>query len=123
MPQPISLKTKIVTDRFEESRDWYVDLLGLVVAEQWDEPGDRGCILAIGYAPGEALLEIYHGAAAASYDGIGLQFRVPDIDAIEIPDEERFRVRGPINRPWGSRYLFLTDPNGISVVIFSGTSL
>ena len=46
-----------------------------------------------------------------------------DIAAFAVPDEPRFEYQGPINRPWGSRYLFFTDPNGLSVVVFSGTSL
>jgi len=28
--------------------------------------------------------------------------------------------RGPIQRPWGSRYAYLSDPNGIQVILFEG---
>lgn len=121
--QLLSLKTKIVTPRVEETRDWYVELLGLVVLEQWDEPGDRGCILGLGDAPGEALLELHRGDEVFDFGGLSLQFRVADVDRFEVPDSGRFPSRGPVDRPWGSRYLFLTDPNGAAVVIFSGTSL
>ena len=123
MTEPISLKTKIITPRFAETRDWYQDLLRLAVLEQWDEPIDQGCILGLGGPDGEALLEISYGEAEADFSGLSLQFRVDDVDRFDIPDEPRFARRGPEDRPWGSRYLFLTDPNGISVVIFSGTSL
>lgn len=117
---PISLKTKIITPLFEATRDWYRDLFGLALLEDWDEPGDKGCILGLG-AAGESLLEIYAGQAG-EFSSLSLQFRVEDVDALEIPDEPRFSRRGPEDRPWGSRYLFMTDPNGISVVIFSGSS-
>lgn len=120
---PISLKTKLVTAKFEATRDWYVEGLGLAIVEQWDEPGDRGCILALSEGAGEAFLEIYAGDPPASLDGFSLQFRVPDLDRIDLPEDDRFRARGPIDRPWGSRYLYLTDPNGLAVVLFSGTSL
>jgi hypothetical protein len=48
---------------------------------------------------------------------------VNDVDAFVVPREERFTARGPVYRPWGSRYLFFSDPNGVSVVVFSGSSL
>lgn len=123
MTSILSLKTKITTARFEETRDWYRDLLGLALLEQWDEPGDKGCILGLGNAGGEAFLEIYSGTSDAQLSGLSLQFRVDDVDRCRFPDEPRFARRGPEDRPWGSRYLFLSDPNGISVVIFSGASL
>ena len=122
MNTPISLKTKITTPRFAETRDWYRDLLGLAILEEWDEPDDKGCILGFGAQGSQALLEIYRGEAEADFSGLSLQFRVDDVDGLDIPDEPRFARRGPEDRPWGSRYLFLTDPNGISVVIFSGNS-
>ena len=124
MTELVSLKTKIITSRFDETRDWYRDLLNLEVLEQWDEPGDKGCILGLGGLPEGALLEVYFGeGVAADFSGLSLQFRVGDVDSLFVPDEARFASRGPEDRPWGSRYLFLTDPNGISVVIFSGSSL
>ena len=123
MTQPLSLKTKIVTPRLEATRDWYRDLFGMAVVEEWDEPGDKGCILALGPARDEALLEIYQGESPFGFDGLSLQFRVADVDAFHAPDDPRFACEGPADRPWGSRYLFFTDPNGIAVIVFSGRSL
>lgn len=123
MTKPIRLKTKVTTPRFAETRDWYRDLLGLELLEQWDEPLDRGCILGFGGPEGQALLEIYYAPLEADCAAFSLQFRVDDVDCFIVPNEPRFVHRGPEDRPWGSRYLFLTDPNGIAVVIFSGTSL
>jgi catechol 2,3-dioxygenase-like lactoylglutathione lyase family enzyme len=117
------MKTKIVTPHVEATRDWYRDLFGLTVLEEWNEPDDRGCILGLHGTPGEALLEIHRQPNVSDFSGVGLQFRVDDVDAFAAPDDARFRSRGPVTRPWGSRYLFFTDPNGISVVVFSGTSL
>ena len=119
----LSLKTKIVTARLEETRDWYRDLFGLSLLEEWNEPDDSGCILGLRESPGEALLEIHRQPTDSDYSGVGLQFRVDDVDAFAVPDDEGFKPRGPVARPWGSRYLFLDDPNGIAVVVFSGTSL
>ena len=123
MSAPLSLKTRLGTPLLLETRDWYRDLFGLELLEEWDEPGDRGCILGLPGGARQALLEICHCATACHFAGMSLQFRVEDVDAFAVPDEQRFASRGPEDRPWGSRYLFLTDPNGVSVVIFSGSSL
>jgi len=119
----LSLKTKLSTPLFVQTRNWYRDLFRLDVLEEWDEPADRGCILGFGGAGGDAFLEIYHCDEPLSFAGLSLQFRVDSVDAFVVPDEKRFTYRSPVDRPWGSKYLFLCDPNGISVVVFSGTSL
>lgn len=118
--QPFSLKTKIVTAKLAETRSFYETLFGLVAIEEWNEPGDVGCILAFPGDRGGALLEIYLGQQAADYSGIGLQFRTTDLLGFQRALPENLPVRGPIDRPWGSRYLFLTDPNGIAVVVYEG---
>ena len=123
MAAPLSLKTKLRTPQFDQTRDWYRDLLRLEVLEEWDEPGDRGCILGLAGADGEAFLEIYHCEDQPSFTGLSLQFRVDDVHALVVPDEERFAHKGPVDRPWGSKYLFFDDPNHVSVVVFSGKSL
>jgi catechol 2,3-dioxygenase-like lactoylglutathione lyase family enzyme len=114
-----SLKTRITTPLFAETVAWYRDLLGLETAEQWEEPGDKGRILTFPNGRGEAYLEIYDGPTG-DFAGLSLQFRTTDIDAFHREIADRFDSRGPIDRPWGSRYLYLTDPNGVQVIIFSG---
>lgn len=118
----ISLKTKITTPRFDETVNFYRDLLALDVAEEWDEPEDKGCILSLPGAEGQAFLEIYCGDVA-DFSGLSLQFRTDDVDRFRAGIPARIAYRGPEDRPWGSRYLFLTDPNGISVVVFAGSRL
>ena len=123
MTRVLGLKTKIVTARVEETRDWYRDLFGMALVEQWDERGDKGCILALGSADDEASLEIYEGEGQFDFGGLSLQFRVADVDQFRVPEgDPRFASKGPVDRPWGSRYLFFTDPNGVAVIVFSGRS-
>jgi catechol 2,3-dioxygenase-like lactoylglutathione lyase family enzyme len=118
--RPHSLKTRIVTPLMAETRDFYRRHLGLVVAEAWDDPGDCGCILAFPDGRNEAYLEIHRGDAIHGFAGISLQFRTADLDGFVAGLDGDLPRRGPEDRPWGSRYLFLTDPNGIDVVIFEG---
>ena len=122
-PTVLSLKTKIITPRLEETRDWYRDLFGLSVLEEWDEASDKGCILGLGDGRGEAFLEIYASEQVFDFGGLSLQIRVADVGRFPVPDEDRFAHRGPVDRPWGSRYMFFTDPNGVAVIVFSGSSL
>lgn len=123
MSIPSSLKTKLSTPLLVQTRNWYCDLFRLDELEEWDEPADRGCILGIAGTSGDAFLEIYHCDAPLSFAGLSLQFRVDDVDVLVVPEEERFTHRGPVARPWGSKYLYFNDPNGVSVVVFSGESL
>ena len=123
MTARLSLKTRLSTPLLAETCDWYRDLFGLELLEEWDEPGDRGCILGFPGGVSQALLEIHHCKTGSNFAGLSLQFRVDDINAFALPKDQRFASRGPEDRPWGSRYLFLTDPNGVSVVVFSGASL
>src|SRR5688572_25141328 len=96
-----SLKTKLTTPRFEETRAWYQDIFKFAVLEEWNLPGDRGCILGISDADGEALLEIHEGETAIEFSGLSLQFRVEDVYSFPISPEPRFAHRGPEVRPWG----------------------
>jgi catechol 2,3-dioxygenase-like lactoylglutathione lyase family enzyme len=123
MSDLLSLKTRLSTPFLVETRTWYCDLFNLNVLEEWDEPADQGCILGLPGTAAGAFIEIYHCAALLNFAGISLQFRVDDVAGFAVPEGPRFKHQGPIVRPWGSQYLFFRDPNGVSVVVFSGTSL
>ena len=117
---PSSLKTKITTERLAETRDFFIACLGMQVAEAWREDGDAGCILALAGGGREALLEIYEGAQPGDVSALSLQFRTDDLAGFQASLPPGTKTRGPAKRPWGSTYLDLTDPNGISVVVFEG---
>ena len=117
---PTSLKTKITTPRLAETRDFYLSHFGMRVAEEWNETGDVGCILELANGGREALLEIYLGEDSGGSAGLSLQFRTEDLAAFKAALPANADVRGPVKRPWGSKYLYLADPNGISVVVFEG---
>lgn len=115
-----ALKTKIVTPRYDETFAFYAGLPGLTLVEQWDEPGDKGAILGFAGGADEAFLEIYAGPASADFSGLSLQFRTDDADDFCAGIAGRYPCEGPVDRPWGSRYLYLTDPNGIRIIVYSG---
>ena len=112
-----SLKTKIICPNWREEADFYQVHFGMEVAEQWDEPTDQGIILAF---PGrrEALLEVYNGPKCG-LDGLSMQFRVDDVTLFAASLDSMVKAVGPVDRPWGARYLYLTDPAGVSVIVYS----
>ncbi|MGD2134471.1 MAG: VOC family protein [Maricaulaceae bacterium] len=118
--RPVSLKTKITTPKVAETKAFYVDLFGLEVVEEWDHPDDAGVILGFSDREAEAFLEIYRGETTFDFSGLALQFRIPDAAAFKAFAETRTDVRGPVERPWGTTYLYLTDPNGVAVMAFEG---
>ena len=115
-----ALKTKIITPLYDETLAYYAGLPGLALVEQWDEPGDKGAILGFVGGAEEAFLEIYAGSGPAEFSELSLQFRTADADAFRAAIEADYACEGPVDRPWGSRYLYLTDPNGIRIIVYSG---
>ncbi|RED17629.1 VOC family protein [Parasphingopyxis lamellibrachiae] len=115
-----SLKTKITTPRLAETRDYYVRVFDMVVAEEWDSPNDKGVILAFRNGREEAFLEIYDGEEAHDFSGLSLQFRTGNLTAFVERLDPGMERRGPVERPWGSHYLYLTDPNGVAIIVYQG---
>lgn len=117
---PGLLKTRITTADVASTRHFFTSCLGMRVVKEWREDGDVGCILALAGTGREALLEIFEGPQPRDFSGLSLQFRIADVASFRASLPTGTQVRGPVNRPWGSSYLYLTDPNGISVVVFEG---
>ncbi|MDF2179766.1 VOC family protein [Aliiglaciecola sp. CAU 1673] len=115
------MKTRIETPFFEESLAFYTDYIGLSVLESWDEKGDRGVILGISKTPqAEAFLEIAATPSVPIYQGLSLQFRSKDLQGFVEKFANTISFTGPTKRPWGSTYLYLTDPSGIRVILYEG---
>jgi catechol 2,3-dioxygenase-like lactoylglutathione lyase family enzyme len=89
-----SLKTKITTGRFADTRAFYESLFGLAVVEEWDEPGDKGVILQLPGGHREALLELYDGEGTDDFVGPSLQFRVDDLESFVAKSAGRCLLRG-----------------------------
>ena len=115
------LKVRIETPHYEASLSFYTQLLGMRVLDSWDKKDDRGAILGFGSAKtGEAFLELAYSEYLTSFDGLSLQFRVPDLASVEERLQGVVPYRGPTERPWGSVYLYLDDPSGVRIIVFEG---
>ena len=115
-----SLKTKISTTRLRSTKAFYERIFRMSVVDEWDNPGDAGVILAFGNGRREAPLEIYRAERPLEHAGLSLQFRVERLADFmaTLPDDLEFD--GPTERPWGSTYLYLRDPNDIQVIVYEG---
>lgn len=92
----------------------------MTVVEAWNEPGDVGAILAFPGGRQEAFLEVYYVDKPHEFDGLSLQFRVGSITAFTASLSDDIAFEGPVDRPWGSKYLYLRDPNDIQVIVYEG---
>jgi len=115
-----SLKTKISTPKHQETRAFYETVFGMTVVEEWSEPGDVGAILAFPGGRQEAFLEVHHVDNPKHFDGLSLQFRVDSISRFMAALSGDIAFEGPTERPWGSTYLYLRDPNDILVIVYEG---
>jgi catechol 2,3-dioxygenase-like lactoylglutathione lyase family enzyme len=130
-PATRSLKAMLRARDYDAARTFYVDVLGLSVVEAWDQPGDKGCIVAFGDGGGGGFLEILapspdnpkHRPAfdlPVASDKIELQIHVDDVDAWAARLAGVVQTEGPVTRPWGNRYLWLRDPDGVRIALFQG---
>ena len=115
------LKTRIETPFLQESIAFYTEHLGMTVLDSWQDESDKGAILGLGSsAQGEAFLEFGYTETARTYDGISLQFRVQDLGMIAARLRGQVEFSGPVERPWGSKYLYMEDPTGVQLILYEG---
>jgi predicted enzyme related to lactoylglutathione lyase len=111
----------IATDRLDESRKFYTELLGFQVAM------DMGWIVTL-VSPSNptAQISLLTGGAPAPEDphqSLTLSIEVADVDAIHA---KAVAGRHPIVYPlttetWGVRRFGVTDPNGVVINVMSHT--
>lgn len=90
----------------------------MTVAEQWNDPGDVGAILAFPEGSQEAYLEVYFVEDQRDFGGLSLQFKVDSLGEFIKTLPEDIDFEGPTARPWGSHYVYLRDPNEIQIVVY-----
>ncbi|NVK54035.1 MAG: VOC family protein [Alteromonadaceae bacterium] len=113
------MKTRIETRFYDQSIAFYTDILGMHVIEKWHKNEDRGVILGIcSPMSGAPTLELAFSPHQHNYSGISLQFKVACLTTFtqQLPAAQAYE--GPVQRPWGSEYLYLQDPTGIQVIIY-----
>jgi len=125
-----NVKTVIRTKDFEASKNFYSQVLGFDIVEEYDEEkGVRGCILRIGKTGSNAFLEIsavdtdhyyYNKSFDRTFDNdkIDLQIKTNSIDYWVKNLDDKWKKKGPVDKPWGATYLYLRDPDGLQIIIY-----
>lgn len=114
------LKVRLQTEDVAATVSFYRDVLGLDVVDQWSGEEDSGVIFGLEGAAGAAFLEF--GEVASPNNGAAsVQLRVRDMAGFLRRLGDAWAVDGPHERPWGSVYSYLRDPNGVQVIVFDGT--
>lgn len=49
---------------------------------------------------------------------MGIQIRTHDVQYWANKLEGKCPLKGPVGRPWGSKYLYLRDPDNLQVILF-----
>jgi lactoylglutathione lyase len=122
---PHRMKMIVCCRDFDASRRFYSEVLNLPVVEEWDQAEGKGCIVAVG----EAYLELCE--VPESWPGFDPAYDEPVVNdkvalQLETPSvadwAERLRNRWdfdpPVERPWGHRYLYLRDPDGLRIAFY-----
>ena len=113
------LKVRLQTADVAATVSFYRDMLGLEVVDQWSGDGDSGVIFDLEDDSGAAFLEF--GKVATPNNGAAsVQLRVGDMAGFLNRLGDGWAVDGPHERPWGSVYSYLHDPDGVQVIVFTG---
>jgi predicted enzyme related to lactoylglutathione lyase len=106
----------IQTERMDESRKFYTELLGLEAAM------DMGWIVTL-VSPTNptAQISLVRGAAPPAPHVLSLSIEVADVDAIHTKAVEcGVPIVYPLTtEPWGVRRFHVTDPNGVVINVMS----
>ncbi|MFI5235034.1 MAG: VOC family protein [Gemmatimonadales bacterium] len=125
--QPETLRLSEITCSFTvndlmKSRDWYRDVLGFVVAEEWKW---EGRVMGMRLQAGRSSVMLGQDDFAKGRDrvkGVGARFYLnttQDVDQIAA----RITARGqtldapPTDQEWGTRDFGVTDPDGFKLTI------
>lgn len=112
----------VVTDKVQESKNFYVHLFGFEVIYEGDEGWFvllqlNGCELGFMKPDLETQAEIFR----PRFQGRGIWIAV-DVDDVEA-EYQRIKELGVsieagiLDEPWGDRHFVIVDPNGIGIDI------
>ncbi|MFI6522090.1 VOC family protein [Spirillospora sp. NPDC050679] len=99
----------------ERSRRFYRDVLGLPIHREFGPPDDPGLVFFLG----SGFLEVSGHGAGATGSSPMIWLQVRDVRA----EHERLAAAGvaiarePREEPWGLVEMWITDPEGVKIVI------
>lgn len=109
------------TKNYEAMVGFYRDKLGMSITQAWDEPNNRGSLLAFGGRSSHAILEVIElgdeAVPGVKPLNVVLSIEVNQVDAWhnELIQRGIPIARGLENAPWGHRSFGIDDPDGFRI--------
>lgn len=111
----------IVSARYNETWDFYTDVLGFRTVDEWDTfvHLEHPCGARISILREETDEESSELVSATDGRGLWLNLEVADLDAeyLRLAGREVTGLSSPEQRPTGERRFVLRDPNGILIFV------
>jgi catechol 2,3-dioxygenase-like lactoylglutathione lyase family enzyme len=97
------------------SRRFYRDVLGLAVYREFGDPADPSLVFFLG----GGYLEVSSAAEPAAPGNLSLWMQVRDLRAEHrrLADLDVTVLRPPLIEPWGLREMWISDPDGVRIVL------
>lgn len=97
------------------SREFYRDTLGLAVFREFGDPDDPGLVFFLG----QGLLELSGRSQTPTGSAVALWLQVRDVAAefARLVAAGVAALREPRTEPWGLVEAWITDPDGIRIVL------
>ncbi|MFL7867478.1 MAG: VOC family protein [Anaerolineales bacterium] len=117
------LQTSIVrhTNNYEAMLKFYRDSLGMSITEEWNEPGNRGTLLAFGGKIANTVIEVIElgDEAIPGVKPVNVVLSI-EVDAVDRWHDQLKKRSIPIarkleNAPWGHRSFGIDDPDGFRI--------
>ena len=97
----------------DRSRRFYRDVLGLAIYREFGPPDDPGVV----FFPGPGLLEASGHTPPGHSVMIWIQVRDVHAEHARLAAAGVPVVRGPATEPWGLTEMWISDPDGIQIVL------
>jgi len=109
------------TKNYEVMVSFYRDSLGMQVTSSWDEPDNRGTLLAFGGKAGNTVVEVIElgneAVPGIKPVNVALSIEVDDVDAWheELTKRNLTIARKLEDASWGHRSFGIDDPDGFRI--------
>ena len=118
---PLQVSIVRHTKNYESMVKFYRDGLGMQITEEWNEPDNRGTLLAFGGKAGSTVIEIINleneAVPGLKPPNVVLSIEVENADSLHDKLIERgiSIARGLEDVPWGHRSFGIDDPDGFRI--------
>ena len=68
----------------------------------------------------QAFLELGYNSEPKDNAGLSIQIRINSLDDVMKKIKSNIKFSEPVVRPWSSKYLYLLDPSGVTVILYEG---